>query len=166
MGVTMKALLALLFCALVSHSPTAQAKSFAYLATVYSDSDPRIADLYLLQGERKEALGIRSIDRASKVADDFSTSKLPAGIVLMKVQGREVFILRSQNFDANRGGSIELDYLKNGMTGNRDQVEIEVEYGPSGWQALHEGKPFRFIKVVSKRFLGKVVGIKELEFRP
>lgn len=101
---------------------------------------------------------------------EFSLKDIVHGIVLCRDDSgkREVVRLSCPNCQANKGGTLELDYLYNGITGSRKEFEMDV-HGPNtkdSWR-LTIGKKEEKIKHIhmvshKKPFVG-TVGIKKVK---
>ena len=55
------------------------------------------------------------------------------GILLKKTDGYKVVIMKSENFALYKGGSIELDTLYNGATGERRSYHLELLRNGDDW---------------------------------
>ena len=68
--------------------------------------------------------------------------------------------------DPNTGGSLEIDYLYNGMPGfrSRRSVTMKIERAGNIWGVVNEGRIIHKIHMVShrKRFIG-TVGIRRIK---
>ncbi len=158
--------LVLLAVALIASPSLRAQEGRTLMATISSNYDSRVSQLWLLQDQYGQATGLQKVEINTREVKTFSVRDLPAGITLKEKDGYRVFVLRSTEFDPGRGGRMYLDYLKNGVTGSRDETEIEAQVGHQGWQLLHEGRAFKRMYVIAKKVLGKVVGVKEVQFLP
>ena len=86
-----------------------------------------------------------------------------SGLILEKRSRYEVIKLSSANFDFEQGGTMIIDTLYNGASGERKTYEVEVAKDKSGWAIFNKGKTIKSIKIQTNRIiiLG-AVGIKNL----
>lgn len=85
------------------------------------------------------------------------------GVILDKRGDHTVINLKSSNFDYVRGGTVIIDTLYNGVTGERKEYEIELAKDGNGWK-LWNGKNAiskLHIEVNKKVFIG-TVGVKNI----
>jgi hypothetical protein len=85
------------------------------------------------------------------------------GIVLDSRDGRDIIVLRSNNFAAHNGGDLEIDTLYNGITGSRKKYPIDLQRHGAYWKVERNGKVITKMHLVSKKLLGKVIGIKTIK---
>jgi hypothetical protein len=94
------------------------------------------------------------------------TSGVSDGIVLMKVSGREVVKLQSDNFTEYQGGEIKLDFLYSGISGKRKKMILDVSRDGDVWALTAKGKSadkLHFVK--NKKMIVGVIGVKRIEIR-
>ncbi len=134
------------------------------IATITSNYDSRVNELWLALDDAGNATRLERLEVATRKIKTFQIPDLAKGVVLMEESGRDIFILRSTEFDSSKGGRLELNFLHNGLTGSRRSVGLQAEVGADGWQLLHSGAAFTRMHVIANKILGKVVGVKELRF--
>jgi hypothetical protein len=121
------------------------------------------------------SIGLRVTDDAVATGLYYATSSeenvipldgLGSGIVLYSASGHDVAILRSSDFDPATGGSLTLDYLYNGISGERRMFDFELDRMGTDWkpsvndQAGRRGFTSLYLK--AKRFLGQIIGIASI----
>ncbi|MBT7609125.1 MAG: hypothetical protein HN576_05180 [Bacteriovoracaceae bacterium] len=85
------------------------------------------------------------------------------GIILDRRDNRNIIVLRSENFAAHHGGDLEIDTLYNGITRSRKTYPIDLQRHGANWKIERYGKVITQMHLVSKKILGKVVGIKDIK---
>ena len=87
-------------------------------------------------------------------------------ITLKQKKSREIVNLTSSNFSQHQGGIITLDYLVNGITGSRDNLNLDLVRNSDDWSVERNGKPVSKLHFISnkKAFVG-TVGIKKIEIK-
>ncbi len=98
-------------------------------------------------------------------SDEFYTAEqaIADGIVASERDGRQVVILRAQNFTASSGGTIALDYLYNAIKGSRKVFNLKLVKVAGKFVLLtKEGAKVNQLVFVGNRFVGQVIGIKEV----
>lgn len=95
----------------------------------------------------------------------YNDSEIYGGIVLYRQSGRDIVTLSSQNFAAHQGGSVELTYLYNGITGRRYSIMIDLYRDGDTWRVSKDGQVFSRVHFYKKRqrFVG-VVGVRSIDF--
>lgn len=95
----------------------------------------------------------------------FSIDQVVEGVVLHREKGRDVYKLKSSNLTAHQGGTWEMSYLYNGITGTWLSKEIDLRRDGDEWAVYFEGKKVSkvFIKVNRKPIIG-VIGVRETVF--
>ena len=89
--------------------------------------------------------------------------KLESGVVLKEEQGHKVIVLKGQSFDHDRGGDVKIDYLYNGITGSRKDMELEIQFDGQKWQVYSNARRISNLKFKGKTIFGKVVGVASVE---
>lgn len=102
----------------------------------------------------------QKIKRENLISNDLNTKE---GMILEKREKYNVLNLKSENFDNDRGGKILIDYLYNGITGERKFIELELAKDKNSWK-LFRGKVSvsRFHVKVNKIIVLGTVGIKSI----
>jgi hypothetical protein len=164
----MKAILTsfFLFLSLASVSIT-HASTIQHLMTVTSDGLEGTLRLAVKVTEHDEATHlILTKDEDKDYRREFQARELARGVVILEKGGHDVVVIRSPRFDTNRGGFVVIDYLSNGVTKARRQVELQIEHDGQKWLVLHQGEQVNWMFMESRSFLGKVVGIRSVKINP
>ena len=85
------------------------------------------------------------------------------GIVASERQGRDIVILKTKNFNPEVGGIVVMDFLLNGVTGNRKTFQIKMtKVNGKFVVTTMEGTRVNRLVFIGNKVLGQVVGIKEI----
>ncbi|MCR9205436.1 MAG: hypothetical protein NXH75_12710, partial [Halobacteriovoraceae bacterium] len=96
-------------------------------------------DLYMTVDDEMKATGLRLFDNDDKSWKNFDTSNLVKGVVLKKQSGYDVIVLKSNDFEKDRGGHFSVNYLSNGLTGSRKDFPIKIDFDGTNWEVFHAG---------------------------
>ncbi|MCP4914851.1 MAG: hypothetical protein GY909_17160 [Oligoflexia bacterium] len=143
---------------LVTQAYAAQTKIFA----VTNNDDNKVYDLYLETDDDDQAVGLKMYDRALKEWEAFNINNINKGAILKQSGDHKVIILRSNDFEKDRGGHFTVDYLSNGITGSRKDMEISVDFDGTTWAAFYNGDKISMLDFRVKTVFGKTVGIKKV----
>ena len=108
---------------------------------------------------------ILKVSRKSKGSiQTFSVNDLnEGGVVLYRTEGRDVFKLSSNSMDRVMGGDVLLTYLVDGISNRYKDLEIYLKRNRNKWfLETSNGQRIRKLILKSKKFFGKVIGIKEI----
>ena len=144
---------------------TVSAKDFK-LFTVTNDMDSDKYEFILKTDENEVAVGLKmkNIRKESDVTN-FRVTGLNSGVVLREQEGRKIIIVRSNDFEVDRGGHLTIDYLYNGITGSRKELNLKVDYNGSTWTVYSNGSKVNSLHFKGKKVFGRVVGIKSVSIR-
>lgn len=85
------------------------------------------------------------------------------GVILEKRKDQTVISLKSDNFNNAYGGSVTIDTLYNGITGEHKQYEIELARDGEKWKLFKNNNPISKIHIeVNKKILIGAIGVKEV----
>lgn len=132
---------------------------------VKNTDDGTFYDLYLETDNDIRATGLKLFDRDLKEWKGFDVSDLKRGIPLKEEGRHKVLMLKSNDFEHDRGGHFKLNYLYNGITGARKEMPIKIDYNGTQWQVLHRGASVRRLDFTVKKIWGKAVGIEKVIIR-
>ena len=134
-----------------------------HLVTATSDVDPVVTDLFLISNDQGETEKLKMTFSDGESARFSSPKNLSEGTVLKQVSGRDVVVLKSEEFDTLKGGYVDMVYLANGITGNRKSLELRIIQDSEGWKIFYDGIQIKRFHFLGKKFLGKVVGIDKVQ---
>lgn len=152
----------ILFVFLLSSSLMAASEQL--ILTVTSDGMEGTLQLKVINNDFDEAVGLALYQKEDPdYREEFNSSDLDKGLVVLAMKSHEVVRLQSDNFDSTRGGTITLDYLENGITGRRSQVQFEVLHDGQKWGILHKRASVKAMFMEAKKIIfGKVIGIEKI----
>lgn len=127
--------------------------------TVTNNDDNGFYDLYIDVNEFNEAQNLKMYDRSAKDWTTWTPDKLAAGLILKESGSHKVIILKSKDFEKDRGGNCVMDYLYNGITGKRKSMDVEIDFNGTTWGVFLDGKKVELLDFRVKKVFGKVVGI-------
>lgn len=120
-------------------------------------------DLIIEVDDSSRATGLKVYDQAMKDSKSYNMNNLKTGVVLKEQSGHKVIVLKGQSFDHDRGGDVKVDYLYNGITGSRKEMELEIQFDGKKWQVYSNGGRISNLRFKGKTVLGKVVGVASVE---
>lgn len=155
-----------LLLSVISHNLHAATVVFAEISRDDSDLVYKLVidttDFETMDQVRKETYqkGIKTANEVLNPAD------LPKGIVLEEQKNFKVVILRSFNFSMTYGGTVTVDTLYSGLTGERREFDFDLEKTNSSWSLFKDNKQVKFFEIKVHRVpIFGVIGIKELFWR-
>ena len=125
--------------------------------------DNKNYDLIMEVDEDNRASGLKVFDHSNKDTKNYNMDKLESGVVLKEEQGHKVIVLKGQSFDHDRGGDVKIDYLYNGITGSRKDMDLEIQFDGKKWQVYSNARRISNLKFKGKTIFGKVVGVASVE---
>jgi len=122
----------------------------------------QIGELSLCTDEFDHKISFFEIkDPESEEVKRLPASQIFDEIILLKIKDYEVIKLRSEDFNLSYGGNFTLDYLYNGLSNKRKQIELELT--PS-FEIQFDGEKVFSMRFIENKFLGQIVGIKKVIF--
>lgn len=82
-----------------------------------------------------------------------------------KIKGHLVVQMRSPDFSVQKGGLMIIDFLKNGLTKKRNELEINIICCRSGcgWRLIDEEmKKINYLYLETNHLVKQIVGIKNI----
>lgn len=156
-----KGLLTLAFCFLAGFTVHAAANDHKVLTVKNSDENTYF-DLFITVDEDLNAKGLKMYDREDKDWKGFDIKNLSKGVILKQEGEHKVIILKSGDFEEDRGGNFKVDYLHNGITGKRGEMPIEFDFDGTSWKVFHGGVEIKMLDFKLKKFLGQTIGIEKV----
>ncbi len=151
---------ALLFTFIFGVASANAAKSKILVVT--NDNDNAYYDLYLELDEDQSARGLSMYDRSKNDWVQFQVKDLSTGVDLKREGKHRVIVLKSGDFEHDRGGHFLVDYLSSGVTGTRDFLELTIDFDGTSWKAYHKGVEVEQLNFKVRKLFGKTVGIKDV----
>ncbi len=119
-------------------------------------------DLYIEVSDNKEAVGLKMYDHEDHIWETFNITSLASGVPVKKEGRYNVIILKSGDFEQDRGGHFVIDFMRSGITGSRGKIDIEFDFDGSEWHVYHRGSKVERLDFHLNSIFGKVVGIKKV----
>ena len=118
--------------------------------------------LSLVLDEEGDIVKVRR--KSNESTQSFSVDNLnEGGVVLYRTEGRDVFKLSSRSMDRVGGGDVLLTYLADGISNRYEDLEVYLKRKGDQWfLETEKGKRVRKLILKSKKFFGKVIGIKKV----
>lgn len=154
-------ILAYAFAALIIMMGKVNAKDLKIL-TVTNNDDGVTYDLFIDANEEMKAKGLKMYDRSEKDWTNFEISNLSNGAILKEEGSYKVILLKSNDFEPDRGGHFKVDYLYNGITGSRKEMPVSIDFDGHAWKVFHNGSEIKLLDFQVKKFLGKTIGIEKV----
>jgi len=126
-------------------------------------------DFRLVVDPENQIVALRTLTQSGR-RTDFPTTNLGSGIVLLRVSGQDVVKLSSKNFTPGSGGTIQMTYLNNGISGVYRNFTMELQREGSGFTVYANERTGRrkfsdmFLKKNESAFVG-VIGIADVVVR-
>lgn len=94
----------------------------------------------------------------------YSLSDIENGYVMEHQEGRDIIILSSRNFDSYVGGELKISYLFNGLKGKWRSKRVFLRYMSGKWRLQTDDIAIvTKMKIIVRKWVGKIVGIKDIE---
>lgn len=158
----MKQLLLTILVTLSFHSAMA---ADVLISTVTSDTDSFTTKLWITTNEDGSAKALKMTSDDDMEPMSFGPSTVKTGIVLKKVDSYDVVVIKSSDFEVDRGGHLSLEFLSNGITGSRNSEELQIDFDGRDWKLFYEGEVVSRFHFKGRKILGKLVGIKDIVIR-
>jgi hypothetical protein len=133
-----------------------------------SDAFTGTLDLQVIVDDNSNATGLRGI--ANGKTEDSALTGFAQGIVLYSTAGKNVVTITSTNFDPAQGGVVDVTYLENGVTGNYQNITVDIEKTGTTWQMLTDDQTGRNVVTQgyfkANKLFGKVIGIESITLSP
>jgi len=87
--------------------------------------------------------------------------KILEELILLKIEKYDVIKLKGAEFSLTKGGSVDVDYLYNGLTNKRKKIEL---YVTPEFELYREDEKIKGMTFIENSIFGKTVGIKKILF--
>lgn len=140
------------------------------VANVTNEEDREVVNLVLITDDNNgDLVGFRHdsyLENGNLSGSESEDLNLldKGGILLKQTDGYKVVIMKSENFALHKGGSIELDTLYNGATGERRSYHLELLRNGDDWSLERAQHKVERIHLKSNKvFLLGTVGIADVK---
>ena len=135
------------------------------IASASSDVDNIVAQLWIVTEADGSAKQLKITTNDGDAPSVYNASLIKKGVVIKKVDKYDVVVIKSDDFEVDRGGHFKMEFLSNGITGSKNHKELAIEFDGASWKLYHEGElATRFI-FKGRKIFGKLVGISNVEIR-
>lgn len=136
-----------------------QAKNLKLLE-VRNTHNGDLFNLVLKVDDQQKAQGLKLYDLKKKSWKTYNLTDLPNGVPLRIESGYEILILKSSDFENDRGGHFQLNYLTNALSGNRKNLPLEFDFDGTSWKVFHRGATVKRLDFMVNRIFGRNIGIE------
>ena len=138
------------------------------LAHVTSDAMDGFLDMKITVNSDHDIVGFSYVTHKNEKAS-FKLDQFAAGFVLYRSAGRDVAKLASRDFQASKGGHLELIYLYNGITGSTEKFSMELVRVGNEWKLEvndNAGRRYFTSMFLKGNFLfGRAIGIESVSVK-
>lgn len=154
----------------ISISACAQEQLLLEVENGIEDEKEYVTRFYLKLNSQKHIIGIEQrkylvLTDELLVTKKHSMEHLPQGLVLEQRESLNVITLDSQDFDPAHGGRLRVSFLKNGITGSFEEINLRLVKDQGTWLLIDDSE-----QVIQKYFLHPnwilflgIIGIEKME---
>jgi hypothetical protein len=138
-----------------------------HLADVISEPENnRIHKFSVEVDDNFDILGL--VRRADEFIQKINLGEIIEGTVLLEKDGFNVITLTCSGCDSVHGGEISLKYLYDGLGKKYREFSMELLRDGDNWSLFTKSgaEKINSLKLVSRKFLGRLVGIKKILVNP
>ena len=182
----MKILLStLLFIGIINSNKAYSSSPYSYnflfqkeqkILTIESEPENgKIHELTLILDENHDILDLKRTTKNSTDQSTFTFDQIIEGQIslaeMKHTNGQDLrpVLLSCDNCDRTRGGDILIKYLRSGINPNRlryRDFEVELRRVDDNWLLFQKDKVVKKVKLVSRKLMGQLVGIKKIIVNP
>jgi hypothetical protein len=98
--------------------------------------------------------------------EKWTLAEIQKGVTVLQEGQYKVMILTGRSLTAKDGGTVTIDYLRSGLSGERGKFGMEMQRLGAKWQiytSRNTGmRAFTLMNLLKNEFLGRVVGIRAI----
>ncbi len=161
----MKKFLTLLF--IFTSSLAFSMDSEHFLADVISGPENNLVHKFFLKlDENNDVLSL--IIKTDDETQEIGLEKIVEGIVLYHQDGFDVITLECPTCDSVHGGEINFKYLYSALSKKYRDFKIDLVRDGESWilQKSQDKVKINALKLVARKFLGRIIGIKNILVNP
>ncbi|MEI8347285.1 MAG: hypothetical protein WCG27_07445 [Pseudomonadota bacterium] len=167
-----KAILCMVFLGLVIHFPTHAMVVQQKLVAITSDDFPNEEIRLVLDlSEQGDIQGVRLHTynlKGEKIKDGVPVDPqqiLEGGLTLLTKDDYKIVTLKSGSFAIHNGGEIIVDYVKNGIRGTRNNLNVELNRQGDTWKLItpEDGRTITGLHFKSDKLFNKSIGIAQIQ---
>jgi len=133
------------------------------LADVISEPEDNRVHKFLVEVD--DNFDIRGLVRKTEeTIQRINLEEVIEGFVLLNKEGLDVIILTCPGYDSVHGGEITLRYLYDGLAKKYRDFNMELLRDGDDWSLFTVSEKIKIntLKLVARRFLGRLIGIKKI----
>ena len=137
------------------------------LADVISEPENNKVHQFLVEvDENFDILGL--VRKTDESVQRINLEEIVQGIVLLEKDGFDVITLTCSGCDSVHGGEITLKYLYDGLAKKYREFKMELLRDRDNWAlfTVSNKEKINSLKLVSRKFLGRLIGIKKILVNP
>lgn len=136
-----------------------------HLADVISEpEDNRIHKFLVEVDDNFDILGL--VRKTDESIQKINLEEIIQGIVLLEKDDFNVITLTCSGCDSVHGGEITLKYLYDGLGKKYREFRMELLRDRDSWALFSGEVKINSLKLVSRKFLGRLIGIKKILVNP
>ena len=135
------------------------------IATASSDVDSVVAQLLIVTDEDGSAKQLKISTNDGDAPSSYNAELIKQGVVVKKVDSHKVVVIKSDDFEVDRGGHFKMEFLSNGITGSKSHKELEIDFDGTTWNLYYEGRKATKFIFKGRKIFGKLVGISDVLIR-
>lgn len=135
----------------------------AFLAKISSDYVSKTYNLAVLLNDKGEIAGIRTKNNKKNKIKTYGVDVLNKKITLVKALGVSLITLKCHEFHPEKGCRIDIEYPYNLTYGKFKNFNARILKKNDKWGLYVGDRKFTQMKLVAKKLLGLLVGIKSIE---
>ncbi len=133
-----------------------------------SDAMPGTLDVQILTDADHVATAFQAVTESK--TQQIGLTDLSKGIVLMNYKNYDVALLKSTDFDTQHGGTLQITYLRNALTGAYRTLSIELVREGDKWQLMDNDQSGHHVVTQgyfkANKFFGQIIGIDSITLQP
>ena len=140
-------------------------KKTTLLAILSNDYRKGTRDLMVVTDAKHQIVSIQIRNNRKKRTKTYPASKLNEKIPLAKTAGVTLVELQCLNFDPQKGCLVQIEYPYNITYASFRRFRAELKLKNGQWGFYQGERRFVGIHMIAKKWLGILVGIKEIQLR-
>lgn len=145
-------------------TPAFAASSGQQLLRATSDAFAGHVDIQIMLDPDHIATAFRAI--APSQTKEIGLGQLHEGMVLMNYAGHDVAILKSPDFHPAHGGTLQITYLRNGISNEYRSISLELVRTGNTWQLMVNDQQGHHVVTQgyfkANRVFGQIIGIDKI----
>ena len=136
-----------------------------FIALISTDYAKKTYSLFIETNAKNEITSIKTRNNLKNKIKTYPADILHKEITLVKAVGISLVTLRCHDFNPLSGCPITIEYPSNVAFGHFKKFQAEIKKGDAGSWGLYAGGQFTELRLMAKKALGLLIGIKRIEPR-